>query len=147
MIQCHIPVSATPRLGFVTSYHPRLRFVTLEQILVVDSYSHIEGRTRESYPNVQDLQSTMTKAGRVLELQILDMRMGFPRPSLNVVIIFSLLSKNVQNRNKTHTKCHFSKLFVLTFCDAYFRNGLVSPSMVGQHFTQHQILWVSLSRE
>ena len=39
MIRCHIPVSATPRLGFVTSYHPRPRFVTLEPILVIGSIS------------------------------------------------------------------------------------------------------------
>ena len=40
VIRCHIPVSATPRLGFVTSYHPRPRFVTLEPILVVDSINN-----------------------------------------------------------------------------------------------------------
>ena len=44
VIGCHIPVSATPRLGFVTSYHPRPRFVTLEPILVVDSISTVSPR-------------------------------------------------------------------------------------------------------
>ena len=41
---------------------------------------HIEGGTRESQPRVQDLQHP--RRG----LQILDTRMGFPRPSLNVVL-------------------------------------------------------------
>ena len=46
---------------------------------------HIEGGTRESHPRVQDLQHRRlgkTRRG----LQILDTRIEFPRPSLNVVL-------------------------------------------------------------
>ena len=46
---------------------------------------HIEGGTRESHPRVQDLlHPRLGKPRR--GLQILDTRMGFPRPSLNVVL-------------------------------------------------------------
>ena len=46
---------------------------------------HIEGGTRESHPRVQDLQYPRLGKPR-RGLQILDTRMGFPRPSLNVVL-------------------------------------------------------------
>ena len=46
---------------------------------------HIEGGTRESHPRVQVLQHP--RLGRPLRgLQILDTRIGFPRPSLKVVL-------------------------------------------------------------
>ena len=46
---------------------------------------HIEGGTRESHPRVQDfLHPWLGKHRR--GLQILDTRMGFPRPSLNVML-------------------------------------------------------------
>ena len=46
---------------------------------------HIEEGTRESHPRVQDLlHPRLGKPRR--GLQILDTRMGFPRPSLNVVL-------------------------------------------------------------
>ena len=48
---------------------------------------HIEGGTRESHSRVQDLlHPRLAKPRR--GLQILDTRMGFPRPSLNVVLDF-----------------------------------------------------------
>ena len=46
---------------------------------------HIEGGTRESHPCVQDLQHIRLGKPRC-GLQILDTRMGFPCPSLNVVL-------------------------------------------------------------
>ena len=46
---------------------------------------HIEGGTRESHPRVQDLQHLRLGKPR-RGLQIFDTRMGFPRPSLNVVL-------------------------------------------------------------
>ena len=46
--------------------------------------------TRESHPSVHDLQSTMRLAESWM-LQILDTRMGFPPPSLNVVIDYFLI--------------------------------------------------------
>ena len=46
--------------------------------------NHIEGGTREFHPRVQDLQHPRLGKPR-RGLQILDTRMGFPRPSLNVV--------------------------------------------------------------
>ena len=49
------------------------------------SNHHIEGGTRESHPRVQDLQYPRLGKPR-RRLQILDTRMGFPRPSLNVVL-------------------------------------------------------------
>ena len=46
---------------------------------------HIDGGTRESHPRVQDLQHPrLGKPRRVL--QIFYTRMGFPRPSINVVL-------------------------------------------------------------
>ena len=46
---------------------------------------HIEGGTRESHPRVQDLlHPRLGKPRR--GLQILDTRMGFPRPSPSVVL-------------------------------------------------------------
>ena len=46
---------------------------------------NIEGGTRESHPRVQDLlHPRLGKPRR--GLQILDTRMGFPRPSLNGVL-------------------------------------------------------------
>ena len=46
---------------------------------------HTEEGTRESHPRVQDLlHPRLGKPRR--GLQILDTRMGFPRPSLNVVL-------------------------------------------------------------
>ena len=46
---------------------------------------HIEGGIRESHPRVQDL--LYPRLGKPRRgLQILDTRMGFPRPSLNVVL-------------------------------------------------------------
>ena len=46
---------------------------------------HIEGRTREFHPHVQDLQHPrLHKPHR--GLQILDTLMGFPRLSLNVML-------------------------------------------------------------
>ena len=46
---------------------------------------NIEGGTLESHPRVQDLlHPRLGKPGR--GLQILDTRMGFPRPSLNVLL-------------------------------------------------------------
>ena len=46
---------------------------------------HISGETLESHPSVQDFQHPRLAKPR-LRLQILDTRMGFPHPSLNVVI-------------------------------------------------------------
>ena len=46
---------------------------------------HVAGVTRESHPRVQDLQHPRLGKPR-RGLQILDTRMGFPRPSRNVVI-------------------------------------------------------------
>ena len=46
---------------------------------------HIEVGTRESHPRVQDLQHPRLGKPR-RGLQILDTRMGFPCPSLNVVL-------------------------------------------------------------
>ena len=46
---------------------------------------HIQGGTRESHPRVQDLRHPRLGKPR-RGLQILDTRMGFPRPSLNVVL-------------------------------------------------------------
>ena len=46
---------------------------------------HIEEGTLESHPRVQDLQHPRLGKPR-RGLQILDTRMGFPRPSLNVVL-------------------------------------------------------------
>ena len=46
---------------------------------------HIEGGTRESHPRVRDLQHPRRGKPR-RGLQILDTWMGFPRPSLNVVL-------------------------------------------------------------
>ena len=46
---------------------------------------HIEGGTRESHPRVQDLQHPRLGKPR-RGLQIFDTRMGFPRPSLNMVL-------------------------------------------------------------
>ena len=46
---------------------------------------HIKGGTRESHPRVQDLQHPRLGKPR-RGLQILDTWMGFPRPSLNVVL-------------------------------------------------------------
>ena len=49
---------------------------------------HIEEGTRESHPRVQDLQHPRLGKSR-RGLQILDTRMGFPRPSLNVILLVS----------------------------------------------------------
>ena len=46
---------------------------------------HIEGGTRESHPCVQDLQHPRLGKPR-RGLQIMGTWMGFPRPSLNVVL-------------------------------------------------------------
>ena len=46
---------------------------------------HIEGGTWESHPRVQDWQHPRLGKPR-RGLQILDIRMGFPRPSLNVML-------------------------------------------------------------
>ena len=46
---------------------------------------HIEGGMRESHPRVQDLKHPRLGKPR-RGLQILDTWMGFPRPSLNVVL-------------------------------------------------------------
>ena len=79
---------------------------------LIESNTHIEVGTRESYPSVQDLQST-TRLAESWILQIFYTRMGFLSPSLNVVIdyFFSFLSKNWQNMSKTHTRRDFSRLF------------------------------------
>ena len=53
---------------------------------------HIEGGTRESHPRVQDLQHPRLGKPR-RGLQILDSRMGFPRPSLNVVLDSIILTR------------------------------------------------------
>ena len=54
---------------------------------------HIEGGTWESHPRVQDLlHPRLGKPRR--GLQILDTRMGFPRPSLNVVLDSIILDLN-----------------------------------------------------
>ena len=49
------------------------------------NHHHIEGGTREFHPRVQDLQQPRLGKPR-RGFQILDTRMGFPRPSLNVVL-------------------------------------------------------------
>ena len=46
---------------------------------------HIEGGTREYHPRVQDMQHPRLGKPR-RGLQILDTWMGFPSPSLNVVL-------------------------------------------------------------
>ena len=59
---------------------------------------HIEGGTRESHPRVQDLlHQRLGKPSR--GLQILDTRMGFPRPSLNVVLD-SISLKSEENKSR-----------------------------------------------
>ena len=79
---------------------------------------HIEGGTRESHPNVQDLQST-TRLAESWMLQILDTRMGFPHPSLNVVIDY--FSHSWLKMCKICLKCSLDATFLdclaLTFCD------------------------------
>ena len=73
---------------------------------------HIEGGTRESHPSVQDLQST-TRLAESWMLKIVDTRMGFPSPSLNVVIDY--LSHSCLKMCKICLKCTldatFSRLF------------------------------------
>ena len=73
---------------------------------------------RESHPSVQDLQST-TRLAESWMLQILDTRMGFPSPSLNVMIdyfshsclkIFKICIKRTLDTT-------FLDCLVLTFCD------------------------------
>ena len=60
---------------------------------------HIEGGTRESHPRVQDLlHPRLGKPRR--GLQILDTRMGFPRPSLNVVLDSINLYRNRCERRR-----------------------------------------------
>ena len=72
---------------------------------------HIEGGTQESHPRVQDLQHPRLGKPR-RGLQILDTRMGFPRPSLNVVLDsinplermmqkYKLLVRNITGSRKT----------------------------------------------
>ena len=46
---------------------------------------HIKGGTRESYPRVKDLQHPRLSKPRH-RLQIVNTRIGFPPPSLNLVL-------------------------------------------------------------
>ena len=60
---------------------------------------HIEGGSRESHPRVQDLlHPRLGKPRR--GLQILDTRMGFPRPSLNVVL--DSISRNCEKVSRNY---------------------------------------------
>ena len=70
--------------------------------------------TWESHPSVQGLQST-TKLAKSWMLQILDMRMGFPSPSLNVVIDY--FSHSCLNMCKICLDATFLDCLALTFCD------------------------------
>ena len=63
--------------------HIRAFFAKINRI-----YHHVAGGTPESHPIVQDLQA-MTNLAESWMLQILDMRMGFPSPSRNVVFDYN----------------------------------------------------------
>ena len=73
---------------------------------------------RESYPSVHDLQST-TRLAESWMLQILDTRMGFPSPSLNVVIDYFSHSclKMCKICLKRTLDATFLDCLALTFCD------------------------------
>ena len=96
-------------------FYLRLRSLKFYSGEINRIYHHNEGGTRESHPSVQDLQSWIRLAKSWI-LQILNMRMGFPCPFHNVVIVFSTLHKNVQNRYKMQTRCNFLDCLALTFC-------------------------------
>ena len=68
---------------------------------------HIEGGTRESHPRVQDLlHPRLGKPRR--GSQILDTRMGFPRPTLNVVLdsinLIGFTYEQIEKGYVTHCK-------------------------------------------
>ena len=73
-------------------------------------------RDREIHLSIKDLQSA-TRLEELWILQILDMRMGFPRPFLSVV--FDYFSHSCL-KNITHQKCTLDVTFLdclaLTFC-------------------------------
>ena len=73
---------------------------------------------RESHPSVQDLQSK-TRLAELWMLQILDTRMGFLSPSLNVVIDYISHSglKMCKICLKRTLDATFLDCFALTFCD------------------------------
>ena len=58
---------------------------------------HVATGTLESHPSVQDLQHSLLGKPR-RRLQILDTRMGFPRPSRNVVIDSMSPRKELQGK-------------------------------------------------
>ena len=94
---------------------------------------------RESNPSVQDLQST-TRLAESWMLQILDTRMGFPSPSLNVVIDY--FSHSCQQMCKICLKRTLDATFLdclaLTFCDVIgelFPEWACLTLRVGQHFS------------
>ena len=70
---------------------------------------HIEGGTRESHPRVQDLQHPRLGKPR-RGLQILDTRMGFPSPSLNVVLNSIILAHETAPHQKSSLDSSFSLL-------------------------------------
>ena len=80
--------------------HIRAFFAKINRI-----YHHVAGGTPESHPIVQDLQA-MTNLAESWMLQILDMRMGFPSPSRNVVFDynFSPTCKMYKINNKKTNK-------------------------------------------
>ena len=80
----------------------------------------IEGGTRESHLSVQDLQST-TRFAELWMLQILDTRMGFLSPSLNVMIDYFSHDHSCLKMCKICLKCTLDMTFLdclaLMFCD------------------------------
>ena len=65
---------------------------------------HIEGVSRESHPGVKDLQNPRLGKPRRGQ-QIYDTRMGFPRPSLNLVS--DSISPEWENIRIYHNKTYF----------------------------------------
>ena len=85
-------------------------------------YHHVAGGTRESHPSVQDLQST-TRISESWMLQILDTRMGFPRPSRNVVIdYFSPTCKmhKINNEKAINSIDFYGGIFLPPACKLFF---------------------------
>ena len=77
-------VNTKQRRKVASRVHFRLILHILDKMRKIINH-HIEGGMRESHPCVQDLQHPRLGKPR-RGSQILDTRMGFPRPSLNVVL-------------------------------------------------------------
>ena len=87
---------------------------------------HIEGGTRESHPRVQDLQHPRLDKPRP-GLQILDTRMGFPRPSLNVVLDSIILLASITLK----VQCMYQIYYGLCFFHAKFcKQKLITSTLV-----------------